>query len=109
MIGFEYNGKFMGTHIYITQLLSVNLIDMLLAFSQEGSNQERGLYARCFEELIDLANSDSTSTSQFSFSVSVFELYNEQVLPFFSVSCLNIFGFRLLVKHDNVMGTEDHF
>lgn len=90
-------------------MLSVNLIDMLLAFSQEGSNQERGLYARCFEELIDLANSDSTSTSQFSFSVSVFELYNEQVLPFFSVSCLNIFCFRLLVKHDNVMGTEDHF
>jgi hypothetical protein len=45
----------------------------------EGSNQDRGLYARCFEELMDLANSDSTSASQFSFSVSVFELYNEQV------------------------------
>ncbi|KAL0677413.1 hypothetical protein Bca4012_005394 [Brassica carinata] len=48
-------------------------------YTMEGSNQERGLYARCFEELIDLANSDSTSTSQFSFSVSVFELYNEQI------------------------------
>ncbi|XP_018486148.2 kinesin-like protein KIN-14B [Raphanus sativus] len=48
-------------------------------YTMEGSNQDRGLYARCFEELIDLANSDSTSTSQFSFSVSVFELYNEQI------------------------------
>ncbi|KAF8081981.1 hypothetical protein N665_0854s0018 [Sinapis alba] len=48
-------------------------------YTMEGSNQDRGLYARCFEELIDLANSDSTSTCQFSFSVSVFELYNEQI------------------------------
>ncbi|KAL1196407.1 Kinesin-like protein KIN-14B [Cardamine amara subsp. amara] len=48
-------------------------------YTMEGSNQDRGLYARCFEELINLANSDSTSTSQFSFSVSVFELYNEQI------------------------------
>ncbi|KAJ0242042.1 Kinesin-like protein KIN-14A [Hirschfeldia incana] len=48
-------------------------------YTMEGSNQDRGLYARCFEELVDLANSDSTSTSQFSFSVSVFELYNEQI------------------------------
>ncbi|ANM69721.1 kinesin like protein for actin based chloroplast movement 2 [Arabidopsis thaliana] len=48
-------------------------------YTMEGSNQDRGLYARCFEELMDLANSDSTSASQFSFSVSVFELYNEQV------------------------------
>jgi hypothetical protein len=47
---------------------------------QEGSSYDRGLYARCFEELFDLANSDSTSTSQFNFSVTVFELYNEQVL-----------------------------
>ncbi|KAG2696185.1 hypothetical protein I3760_07G046400 [Carya illinoinensis] len=44
----------------------------------EGSSHDRGLYARCFEELFDLANSDSTSTSQFKFSVTVFELYNEQ-------------------------------
>ncbi|CAE6094382.1 unnamed protein product [Arabidopsis arenosa] len=48
-------------------------------YTMEGSNHDRGLYARCFEELVDLANSDSTSASQFSFSVSVFELYNEQV------------------------------
>lgn len=48
-------------------------------FSQEGSSHDRGLYARCFEELFDLSNSDTTSTSRFKFSVSVFELYNEQV------------------------------
>ncbi|XP_010484356.1 PREDICTED: kinesin-like protein KIN-14B [Camelina sativa] len=48
-------------------------------YTMEGSDQDHGLYARCFEELINLANSDSTSTSQFSFSVSVFELYNEQI------------------------------
>ena len=49
---------------------------------QEGSSHDRGLYARCFEELFDLANSDSTSTSRFKFSVTVAELYNEQVYLF---------------------------
>lgn len=49
-------------------------------FAQEGSSHDRGLYARCFEELFDLSNSDSTSTSQFNFCISVFELYNEQVI-----------------------------
>ncbi|KFK25321.1 hypothetical protein AALP_AA8G097600 [Arabis alpina] len=48
-------------------------------YTMEGLNHDRGLYARCFEELFDLANSDSTSTSRFSFSVSVFEIYNEQI------------------------------
>ncbi|KAI3862879.1 hypothetical protein MKW92_021464 [Papaver armeniacum] len=47
--------------------------------TMEGSSQERGLYARCFEELFDLSNLDSTSTSLFTFYVTVFELYNEQV------------------------------
>ncbi|GLT33685.1 hypothetical protein SLA2020_082490 [Shorea laevis] len=47
--------------------------------TMEGSSHDRGLYARCFEELFDLANSDSTSTSQFNFSVTVFDLYNEQI------------------------------
>uniref|UniRef100_A0A2P2MB55 Kinesin-like protein n=1 Tax=Rhizophora mucronata TaxID=61149 RepID=A0A2P2MB55_RHIMU len=47
--------------------------------TMEGSSHDRGLYARCFEELFDLANSDSTSTSRFNFSVTVFELYNEQI------------------------------
>ncbi|XP_042017628.1 kinesin-like protein KIN-14B [Salvia splendens] len=47
--------------------------------TMEGSNHDRGLYARSFEELFDLSNSDATSTSRYSFSVSVFELYNEQI------------------------------
>ncbi|XP_050371326.1 kinesin-like protein KIN-14B [Argentina anserina] len=47
--------------------------------TMEGSSHDRGLYARSFEELFDLANSDSTSTSRFKFSVTVFELYNEQI------------------------------
>ncbi|XP_019177353.1 PREDICTED: kinesin-like protein KIN-14B isoform X2 [Ipomoea nil] len=47
--------------------------------TMEGSSHDRGLYARCFEELFDLSNSDATSTSKFNFSVSVFELYNEQI------------------------------
>ena len=33
-----------------------------------------------FEELFDLSNSDSTSTSRFKFSITVSELYNEQVI-----------------------------
>ncbi|KAL1566811.1 Kinesin-like protein KIN-14B [Salvia divinorum] len=47
--------------------------------TMEGSSHDRGLYARSFEELFDLSNSDATSTSRYSFSVSVFELYNEQI------------------------------
>lgn len=52
---------------------------VITCLSQEGSSYDRGLYARCFEELFDLANTDSTSTSQYKFSVTVFDLYNEQV------------------------------
>ncbi|KAI3947662.1 hypothetical protein MKX01_034327 [Papaver californicum] len=47
--------------------------------TMEGSSQERGLCARCFEELFDLSNLDSTSTSLFTFYVTGFELYNEQI------------------------------
>ncbi|KAG1342271.1 putative Kinesin-like protein KIN-14L [Cocos nucifera] len=47
--------------------------------TMEGSSHERGLYQRSFEELFDLSNSDTTSTSQYSFYVTAFELYNEQV------------------------------
>ncbi|XP_057807154.1 LOW QUALITY PROTEIN: kinesin-like protein KIN-14B [Salvia miltiorrhiza] len=47
--------------------------------TMEGSSHDRGLYARSFEELFDLSNSDATSTSRYSFSVSVFDLYNEQI------------------------------
>lgn len=46
--------------------------------TMEGSSYDRGLYARCFEELFDLANLDTTSTSQYKFCVTVCELYNEQ-------------------------------
>lgn len=63
-------------------------------FSQEGSSHDRGLYARCFEELFDLANSDSTSTSKFNFSVTAFDLYNEQVSSLFS---LTIYLLSLLI------------
>lgn len=55
-------------------------------FVQEGSSHDRGLYARCFEELFDLSNSDATSTSKYNFSVSISELHNEQVLL---MSCLS--------------------
>ncbi|KAJ6732748.1 KINESIN-LIKE PROTEIN KIN-14A-RELATED [Salix koriyanagi] len=54
--------------------------------AHEGSSYDRGLYARCFEELFDLANSESTSTSRFNFSVTVFELYNEQITDLLSES-----------------------
>nr|KYP42454.1 Geminivirus Rep-interacting motor protein [Cajanus cajan] len=47
-------------------------------YTMEGSSYDRGLYARCFEELFDLANLDTTSTSQYKFCVTVCELYNEQ-------------------------------
>ncbi|KAL5992670.1 Kinesin-like protein KIN-14L [Asimina triloba] len=47
--------------------------------TMEGSTNERGLYVRSFEELFDLSNSDTTSTSHFNFYVTAFELYNEQV------------------------------
>lgn len=66
-------------------------------------SHDRGLYARCFEELFDLANSDATSTSRFSFSVSVFEIYNEQVLlPFVSeVPILCLDGFVMEFETSN--------
>ncbi|XP_009783887.1 kinesin-like protein KIN-14B [Nicotiana sylvestris] len=47
--------------------------------TMEGSSHDRGLYARCFEELFDLSNSDATSTSKYNFSVSISELHNEQM------------------------------
>ncbi|KAJ0041447.1 hypothetical protein Pint_27684 [Pistacia integerrima] len=61
----------------------------------EGSSHDRGLYARCFEELFDLSNSDSTSTSQFKFSVTVFELYNEQIRDLLSESGSSLSMVRL--------------
>lgn len=55
-------------------------------YTMEGSSHDRGLYFRCFEELFDLANLESTSTSRFSFSVTVFELYNEQIIDLLAAS-----------------------
>jgi hypothetical protein len=46
---------------------------------QEGSNHDRGLYLRSFEELFDLSNSDTTSTAHFNFYFTACELYNDQV------------------------------
>ncbi|KAK3211173.1 hypothetical protein Dsin_015879 [Dipteronia sinensis] len=54
--------------------------------TMEGSSHDRGLYARCFEEVFDLSNSDSTSTSRFNFSITVFDLYNEQIRDLLSES-----------------------
>ncbi|KAI4387166.1 hypothetical protein MLD38_005016 [Melastoma candidum] len=47
--------------------------------TMEGSSNERGLIVRCFEELFDLSNSDTTATSRFDFSISFCEIHNEQV------------------------------
>ncbi|KAL9328564.1 hypothetical protein ACSQ67_003567 [Phaseolus vulgaris] len=47
--------------------------------TMEGSSYDRGLYARCFEELFDLSNLDTTATSQYTFRVTVCELYNEKI------------------------------
>nr|XP_048334782.1 kinesin-like protein KIN-14B isoform X2 [Ziziphus jujuba var. spinosa] len=55
-------------------------------YTMEGSSHDRGLYARCFEELFDLSNSDSTSTSRYKFSITAFELYNEQIRDLLSDS-----------------------
>uniref|UniRef100_A0A0D9WNA5 Kinesin motor domain-containing protein n=1 Tax=Leersia perrieri TaxID=77586 RepID=A0A0D9WNA5_9ORYZ len=52
----------------------------------EGSSHDRGLYLRSFEELFDLSNSDTTSTSHFNFYVTACELYNDQVRDLLSES-----------------------
>lgn len=63
---------------------------MLCYWLQEGSSHERGLYARCFEELFDISNSDTTSASRFDFFISVCELYNEQVLIYYEYNQLSL-------------------
>ena len=78
--------------------------DILLISFQEGSNHDRGLYARSFEELFDLSNSDATSTSCYNFSVSVFELYNEQVPPHLhhntvTIQLLFMMGYLVICMH----------
>ncbi|KAJ9564968.1 hypothetical protein OSB04_000934 [Centaurea solstitialis] len=54
--------------------------------TMEGSSHDRGLYARCFEELFDVSNSDTTSTSRFNFFVTAVELHNEQMIDLLSQS-----------------------
>lgn len=54
--------------------------------TMEGSSHDRGLYARCFEELFDVSNSDTTSTSRFNFFVTVVDLYNDQMTDLLSKS-----------------------
>ncbi|CAN8256716.1 unnamed protein product [Cochlearia groenlandica] len=71
-------------------------------YTMEGLNHDRGLYARCFEELFDLANSDTTSTSQFSFSVSVFEIYNEQIRDLLSETLSNLPKINM-GSHENII------
>ncbi|KNA06256.1 hypothetical protein SOVF_182410 [Spinacia oleracea] len=55
-------------------------------YTMEGSSHDRGLYVRCFEELFDLSNSENTSVSRFSFTVTVVELHNEQVKDLLAAS-----------------------
>uniref|UniRef100_A0A7N0T783 Kinesin motor domain-containing protein n=1 Tax=Kalanchoe fedtschenkoi TaxID=63787 RepID=A0A7N0T783_KALFE len=52
--------------------------------TMEGTINDRGLYARCFEELFDLSNTDVTCTSQYNFYASVFEIYNKQMTDLLS-------------------------
>jgi hypothetical protein len=48
-------------------------------FPQEGTPHNRGLFHRAFEELFHLSNETTAVTSKYTFSVSVLEMYNEQV------------------------------
>ncbi|KAJ7297730.1 hypothetical protein O6H91_Y039600 [Diphasiastrum complanatum] len=48
-------------------------------YTMEGPTHDRGVYFRTFEELFDLSNSDSTSSSKCLFGVTMFEIQNEQV------------------------------
>lgn len=59
-----------------------NCIFDVILLLREGSSHDRGLYARCFEELSDLANLDFTCSSRCEYSVTVFELYNNRAGSF---------------------------
>ncbi|KAF9678191.1 hypothetical protein SADUNF_Sadunf07G0009400 [Salix dunnii] len=84
---FEFDRVY-GPHVGQAELFTdvQPFVQSALDGYNEGSCHDRGLYARCFEELFDLANSESTSTSRFNFSVTVFELYNEQITDLLSES-----------------------
>ncbi|KAM0918140.1 hypothetical protein ACQ4PT_008787 [Festuca glaucescens] len=69
---------------------------------QEGSSHDRGLYLRCFEELFDLSNSDTTSTSHFNFYFTACELYNDQVRDLLSESRSTVPKVRMGVQESFV-------
>ncbi|KAK1604988.1 hypothetical protein QYE76_028661 [Lolium multiflorum] len=68
----------------------------------EGSSHDRGLYLRCFEELFDLSNSDTTSTSHFNFYFTACELYNDQVRDLLSESRSTVPKVRMGVQESFV-------
>ncbi|KAM3209107.1 hypothetical protein ACQJBY_063662 [Aegilops geniculata] len=68
----------------------------------EGSSHDRGLYLRCFEELFDLSNSDTTSTSHFNFYFTACELYNDQVRDLLSESRSTALKVRMGVQESFV-------
>ncbi|KAK4411727.1 Kinesin-like protein KIN-14B [Sesamum angolense] len=72
--------------------------------TMEGSSHDRGLYVRSFEELFDLSNSDATSTSRYSFSVSIFELYNEQIRDLLLESGNILPKDRLMANRSGLLG-----
>ncbi|PKA63209.1 Geminivirus Rep-interacting motor protein [Apostasia shenzhenica] len=67
--------------------------------TMEGTNQERGLYQRSYEELFDLSNMDMTSTCRYKFQITAFELYNEQVRDLLSESSSNSAGVQMGTSH----------
>uniref|UniRef100_A0A0E0HMQ6 Kinesin motor domain-containing protein n=1 Tax=Oryza nivara TaxID=4536 RepID=A0A0E0HMQ6_ORYNI len=68
----------------------------------EGSSHDRGLYLRSFEELFDLSNSDTTSTSHFNFYITACELYNDQVRDLLSDSISPVPKVRMGVQESFV-------
>ncbi|KAG8076865.1 hypothetical protein GUJ93_ZPchr0006g40720 [Zizania palustris] len=68
----------------------------------EGSSHDRGLFLRSFEELFDLSNSDTTSTSHFNFYFTACELYNDQVWDLLSESRSTVPKVRMGVQESFV-------
>ncbi|GAQ85314.1 Kinesin [Klebsormidium nitens] len=48
-------------------------------YTMEGTPHNRGLFHRAFEELFHLSNETTAVTSKYIFSVSILEMYNEQI------------------------------
>lgn len=58
--------------------------------TMEGSSHDHGVYFRTFEDLYDLSNANTVSSSKFYFHVTIFELHNEQVHDFLLSSSGNL-------------------